>query len=59
VEVRPGRCDEHARSQSTQTFVWRFWVQVGERPPVSHIVRPDEPTQERLLAFLDWACATD
>ena len=57
--VRPGRCDEHARSQSTQTFVWRFWVRVGERAPVSHIVRPDEPDQEGLLAFLDWACATD
>jgi hypothetical protein len=59
LQVRPGRCDEHARSQSTQTFVWRFWIAIGDAPPISHIVSPPEPLQERFLAFLDRACRTD
>jgi hypothetical protein len=57
LDITRGRCDEHGRSQSTQTFVWRVWLQIGSAPPISHIVTPTPPQQDRLLAFLDEACA--
>ena len=56
VVVTPGRCDEHARSQSMQTFTFRLWVRVGRRPPAVVVVSPGRPVQTRWLAFLDRAC---
>jgi hypothetical protein len=57
VEVRRGRCDQHGRSQSTQTFVWRIFVEIGDEPSVARVVPPDPTQQARLLGFLDHACA--
>jgi hypothetical protein len=57
LDITRGRCDEHGRSQSTQTFVWRVWLQIGSNTPISHIVTPTPPQQDHLLAFLDEACA--
>lgn len=56
VRVRPGRCDEHGRSQSQQTFVWRAWLAVGDAEPRARVVTPTPRQQRRLLAFLDAAC---
>ncbi|WP_445257190.1 hypothetical protein [Nocardioides aurantiacus] len=56
LRVRPGRCDEHGRSQSTQTFVWRVWLVVGDAEPRARVVTPTPAQQDRLLAFLDAAC---
>lgn len=56
LRVRPGRCDEHGRSQSTQTFVWRVWLAVGDAEPRARVVTPTPAQQARLLAFLGAAC---
>ncbi|SDS35059.1 hypothetical protein SAMN04488570_1687 [Nocardioides scoriae] len=56
LEVHPGRCDEHGRSQSTQTFVWRVWLRLGGSEPLARVVIPTQEQQDRLLAFLDRAC---
>jgi hypothetical protein len=56
VTVSPGRCDEHGRSQSTQTWGWRVWVALAGREPVAVLVPPARPQQATLLAFLDRAC---
>ena len=56
LRVRPGRCDEHGRSQSTQTFVWRVWLAVGDAEPRARVVTPSSAQQELLLAFLDEVC---
>jgi hypothetical protein len=58
VDIGPGRCDEHARSQSTTTFVFRVWLRVDEGDPLSVIVTPTGEQQARLLAFLDRACGS-
>jgi hypothetical protein len=58
LRVRPGRCDDHGRSQSTQTFVWRVWLAVGDAAPRARVVTPTPAQQERLLAFLDAACGS-
>lgn len=56
VWVTPGRCDQHARSQSMQTFTFRLWVRVGDRDPAVIVVSPGAAAQGRWLAFLDRAC---
>lgn len=56
VEVRPGRCDEHGRSQATQTFVFRVWVSVGDGEPLVRNLVPTRRQQARMLAFLDHVC---
>lgn len=56
VEVSPGRCDEHARSQSTQTFVWRVWLRVGHGPLLPLVLEPPRRDHAALLAWLDRAC---
>ena len=56
LDFGPGRCDEHARSQSTTTFVFRVWLRLGESDAMSVIVTPTREQQARLLAFLDRAC---
>lgn len=52
-----GRCDPHSRGQSTQTFLFRVWLRLGDGPLVGRILEPTRPQQARLLAFLDRACA--
>ena len=56
VEVRPGRCDEHGRSQATQTFIFRVWVSVGDGQPLVRNLVPTKRQQARMLAFLDHVC---
>ena len=56
LDVSPGRCDQHGRSQSTQTFVWRVWVRLAGGEPLAELVEPTRRQQVRLLAFLDHAC---
>lgn len=58
MDFGPGRCDEHARSQSTTTFVFRVWIKLDEGDPLSVIVTPTADQQTRLLAFLDQACGS-
>lgn len=58
LSVDPGRCDEHARSQVSQPFTFRFGLRIGADPvPVSIVVEPDSAARNRLLRFLDAACA--
>ncbi|MEP6814263.1 MAG: hypothetical protein ABI873_01790 [Marmoricola sp.] len=56
LDVSPGRCDQHGRSQSTQTFVFRIWVKLDGGEPLAEIVEPTGRQQNRMLAFLDRAC---
>ncbi len=56
VRVQPGRCDEHGRSQATQTFIFRVWVSVdGSEPLVRNLV-PTRRQQGRMLRFIQHAC---
>lgn len=52
-----GRCDPHSRGQSTQTFLFRVFLRLGDADPVGELVVPTKPQQARLLAYLDHACA--
>ena len=56
IEVTPGRCDEHGRSQATQTFIFRVWVSVGGGEPLVRNLVPAKRQQARMLAFLDHVC---
>ena len=56
VDFSYGRCDEHARSQSTQSFVFRIWLRLGDGEPLAQVVQPSKSQQKRLLRFLDFAC---
>ena len=56
IEVRPGRCDEHGRSQATQTFIFRVWVSVGDSEPLVRNLVPTKRQQARMLAFVDHVC---
>ena len=56
IEVRPGRCDEHGRSQATQTFIFRVWVSVGDSEPLVRNLVPSKRQQARMLAFVDHVC---
>lgn len=57
IAVTPGRCDEHARSQSTQTFTWRVWLRIGRSRVLPVVLEPRRRDHARLLAWLDRACA--
>lgn len=57
IAISPGRCDEHARSQSTQTFVWRIWLRVGGGRALPLVLEPPRGRRAALLAWLDRACA--
>ncbi len=58
LDVIPGRCDEHARSQATQTNVWTIRVRIGATRRVMPLVLlVPERQLETLLAFLDRACS--
>lgn len=54
-----GRCDEHARSQSTQTFLFSAFVRVGAEPVYRKILVPPPGLQRRALTLLDDVCASD
>lgn len=56
VSVGPGRCDQHGRSQVTQTFVFRVWVSVDGSEPLVRDLVPTKRQQARMLAFIDHAC---
>jgi hypothetical protein len=56
LDISPGRCDQHGRSQSTQSFVFRVWLRLADGEPLAEIVQPTRAQQDRLLAFLDHAC---
>lgn len=52
-----GRCDPHSGSQSTQTFLFRAFLRLGEGEPVSRLIKPSLALQQRLLAFRDRVCS--
>ncbi|MDQ6642122.1 MAG: hypothetical protein M3Y66_06480 [Actinomycetota bacterium] len=56
LDISPGRCDQHGRSQSTQSFLFRVWVKLGNGHSLAQVAEPTKGQQERLLAFLDHAC---
>lgn len=51
-----GRCDQHARSQSTQTFLFSAYVRVGSAVEHREIVVPPRRLQRQALALLDDVC---
>lgn len=51
-----GRCDQHARSQSTQTFLFSAYVRVGSGTEHREIMIPSAPLQRQALALLDDVC---
>lgn len=53
-----GRCDQHARSQSTQTFLFSVYVSVGPRAQHREILVPPARLQRRSLALLDDVCSS-
>lgn len=52
-----GRCDSHARGQSTQTVLFRVFVRLDDGDEVARLLVPTKSKQMRLLGFLDRACA--
>lgn len=57
LRITPGRCDQHARSQASQPFTFRVFLQLGEESQVLPMVLlPDRSQQRSLLRFLDEAC---
>lgn len=59
VRIAPrGRCDQHARSQSTQTFLFSVFVRVGSAAEHREILVPSPALQRQALALLDDVCPT-
>ena len=58
LDVTYGRCDEHARSQSTTSFTFRVWLRLAGSEPLAEVVEPTKTQQKRLLHFLDFACGS-
>lgn len=56
LDISPGRCDQHGRTQSTGSFVFRVWLKLADGEPLAEVVQPTKRQQDRLLAFLDHAC---
>lgn len=55
--IGPGRCDQHARSQASQPFTFRVFLQLGDDPQaLPLILMPNRAQQRALLRFLDDAC---
>ena len=50
------RCDAHALSQSSQTFLLSVFARVGNHPTQRVIVSPDKTAQGRAGALLDRVC---
>jgi hypothetical protein len=55
VSLVPLRCDEHARTESTQSFLFRVRVEIGAEQLVVPLV-PDPAIQAAALRALDEAC---
>lgn len=51
-----GRCDPHARGNSSQTFLFSTYTRLGDDPVVRTIFVPPRATQALLLRLLDRAC---
>ncbi|MBA2445734.1 MAG: hypothetical protein H0V49_10430 [Nocardioidaceae bacterium] len=51
-----GRCDQHARSQSTQTFLFSAFVRVGSAVQHREIVVPPPQLRRQALALLNAVC---
>ncbi len=51
------RCDGHARGQSQQSFLWGLYLRLGGSATHRHLLMPTTAEQNRLLLFLDRACA--
>lgn len=56
LRLLPTRCDEHALSESSQTFGFRALLEFGDSKPVTTIVEPNLRTQQKALALLRRAC---
>ena len=57
VRVRWGRCDAHAISESSQTFLWKLDISVGGAEPVRITTTVDDADKAPLLGYLKEACA--
>ena len=57
LRVRWGRCDEHAISESSQTFLWKLDISVDGREPVRITTTVDDADKAPLLGYLKSACA--
>ena len=57
VRLRWGRCDEHAMSESSQTFLWKVDISVDGKEPVRITTTVDDGDKAPLLAYLKKACA--
>lgn len=53
-----GRCDAHARGNSSQTFLFSTYTRLGDGPVLRSIFVPPLATQTRLLRLLDRACGS-
>lgn len=51
-----GRCDPHSGSQSTQTFLFRVFLRLGDAEQVARLIAPGPSLQRRLLGFRDRVC---
>lgn len=57
LRITPGRCDEHARSQASQPFLFRLQLRIGADPQrLSLLLEPTKAQQAELLDLLDRAC---
>jgi urease beta subunit len=52
----PHRCDAHARSQSSQTFLLSAYVRLDHDPVQRVVMIPTIPEQTRVLALIDRVC---
>jgi hypothetical protein len=51
-----GRCDEHARGGSTQTFLLSAYVRLGDNPEHRVVLTPPRPVQARVLDVVTKEC---
>ncbi|MET1058893.1 MAG: hypothetical protein ABWX84_04820 [Nocardioides sp.] len=56
LRLRWGRCDEHAISESSQTFLWKLDISVDGKEPVRITTTVDESDRAPLLDYLKKAC---
>lgn len=54
--VPAGRCDAHARGQSSQTFLFSVYLRRGDEPTHREVFIPARADQQRMLDLLDRAC---
>ena len=57
VKLRWGRCDAHAIGESSQTFLWKLDVKVGDAAPVRITTTVEDDAKGPLLGYLKDACA--